>query len=1109
MPTPVSAARACLTQEAVATLDEAVAVARRRGHAQTTSLHMVSSLLSIPNSSLREACTRTRNNAYSTRLQLKALELSLSVSLDRLPSSRTNKVEEPPVSNSLMAAIKRSQANQRRQPENFSFYQQQYSSCSSVPVVKVELRNLIISILDDPLVSRVLGEAGFRSCDIKIATLRPVNSFHGHHLFGYSSRYKRPQPPLFLCNFNSSDSTSEVSMTSKGFTFPFMGGFPGEENSRRIGEIMVKDKKKNPLLLGVSASDALRSFLETVQKKGEGVLPTRLIELNVICVEAEISRFVNGDCDEELIKLRFEEVEKLVQNSVGSGVVVNFGDLKAMGEESVCVDALRYVVCELGRLLQIHAGKLWLIGAAASYEIYYRFLNRNPSIEKDWDLEILPITSLRFSTEGSFPRSSLMESFVPLGGFFSTPTDMKSPFSSSYLNVVRCHLCNEKCEQEVTALSNGGVTDLSTEKNHSSLPSWMQMTENGALNGVAPLKVKDDGMLLSAKIAGVQRKWDGICKHHHYNQPLPKMNSHQLTFQFPCVPGTQVAEKRKGNASNDSSNHTFASSTECGSKNKVQFLSTDLEQISSLKTHSPLDVLSEAENRKISSKSYEKPSAVEDESAILKPNPLKSSSASINNGHTSPTSTTSVTRGLSLHMLSASTGREPGKPVDQCRVGRTKEFSGSLSTDADTFSGIISNHPTHSSSCFFNSKDPKMLYKALVERVGQQEEAIRMVVETIVQRQTKIAGRRGDLWFNFQGPDRLGKKRLVVALCEILYGSTESLVCVDLSFKEAMSHTDTLFKLQGMNTYDVTIRGKTIIDYLAENLSKKPSVVFLENIDKADPVVQNKLSHAVSTGRFSDLQGREVNVRNSLFVTTTRFMEGGQIFSSSQETTKYSEENILRAKGWPIRMLIGIDLNDDLTSQNATDKGFSSPILMSKRKLIGTDGSTAPCGGLETTKRVHKASNSFLDLNLPAEESEIWDTCSADLDCDSISENSRSWLEDFIQQIDKMVVFKPFDFDGLADKILADMKECLCKVVGTDCLLETEPEVIEQLLAATYLKGCEKVEEWIQHVLKQGFIAARKKFNHNACSVVKLVSYKGISPEETPQILLPARIMTN
>ncbi|KAL0303844.1 UNVERIFIED_CONTAM: protein SMAX1-LIKE 7 [Sesamum radiatum] len=404
MPTPVTAARQCLTQEAAAALDEAVAVARRRGHAQTTSLHMVSSLLSLPNSSLREACTRTRNNAYSTRVQFKALELSLSVSLDRLPSSQASKVEEPPVSNSLMAAIKRSQANQRRQPENFTFYQQQQQQySSSVPVVKVELQNLILSILDDPLVSRVFGEAGFRSCDIKIATLRPGNSFHPHHLFGYSSRYKRPIPPLFLGNLTSCESFREVG--GKGFSFPFMGCFSGDENSRRIGEIMLRTKRRSPLLLGVSAADALRSFLETVQRNIKGVLPEGLSGLILVCVKDEILRYLNGDCDEGPLKLRFEEAEKMVESVTGAGVVVNFGDLKALAGDGVAIDRLRYLVSSLARLLEVDGRKLWLIGAAATYDVYFKILNKLPTVEEDWDLEVLPITSFKFSVGGSYPRS--------------------------------------------------------------------------------------------------------------------------------------------------------------------------------------------------------------------------------------------------------------------------------------------------------------------------------------------------------------------------------------------------------------------------------------------------------------------------------------------------------------------------------------------------------------------------------------------------------------------------------------------------------------------------------------------------------------------------------
>ncbi|KAJ6414721.1 hypothetical protein OIU84_003684 [Salix udensis] len=177
MPTPVTTARQCLTEEAAHALDEAVNVARRRGHGQTTSLHAVSALLSLPSSPLRDACARAMNSAYSPRLQFKALELCLGVSLDRVPTSQLSD-DSPPVSNSLMAAIKRSQANQRRQPENFNLYhqiqQQQQQSSSSISCIKVELQNLILSILDDPVVSRVFGEAGFRSSEIKLAIVRPL-----------------------------------------------------------------------------------------------------------------------------------------------------------------------------------------------------------------------------------------------------------------------------------------------------------------------------------------------------------------------------------------------------------------------------------------------------------------------------------------------------------------------------------------------------------------------------------------------------------------------------------------------------------------------------------------------------------------------------------------------------------------------------------------------------------------------------------------------------------------------------------------------------------------------------------------------------------------------
>lgn len=427
MPTPVAVARQCLTAEAARALDEAVSVARRRGHAQTTSLHAVSALLSLPNSALRDACARARNCAYSPRLQFKALELCLSVSLDRVSSSQLS--DDPPVSNSLMAAIKRSQANQRRQPENFHLYHHlpsqssSSSSASSVAVVKVELQHLILSILDDPVVSRVFSEAGFRSSEIKLAIVRPLQS----HLYKFP-RSRAPPPPIFLCNYPGDETGLSSDPGRRGFSFPGFGGFlGGDDESRRIGEVLVK-RRKNPLLLGVCANAALKSFRDCVEENNKSnkssttVLPVELSGLEMVSIESDVLRFVREDGGENIVGLRFQEVGMLIERASGAGVLINYGDLKSFVDDNDVdkVDknggAVSHVVAHMTRLVQLYGVKIWLIGAAATYETYSKFVSRFPSIDKDWNLELLPITSsLRpASMAGSFPKSRyffLVESF--------------------------------------------------------------------------------------------------------------------------------------------------------------------------------------------------------------------------------------------------------------------------------------------------------------------------------------------------------------------------------------------------------------------------------------------------------------------------------------------------------------------------------------------------------------------------------------------------------------------------------------------------------------------------------------------------------------------------
>lgn len=399
MPTPVSVARQCLTEEAARALDDAVSVARRRNHAQTNSLHAVSALLSLPASPLREACGRAWTSAYSPRLQFKALELSVGVSLDRLPC--TKNLDEPPVSNSLMAAIKRSQANQRRSPESFHLHQIHSAPLAAPPsAIKVELKHFLLSILDDPIVSRVFGEAGFRSYDIKLAIVHmPVTQ--ASRLFKSGC-----PPPVFLCNLTD----SEQGRWGTGSHFP--GGEDTDENCRRIGEILGRKSGKNPLIIGMCSKSALESFLDAIESGKQGVLPAGLGGLSTVPIEKEISEFASGEGRNGSVETKMSQKLNELSDALGrcsdSGVIISLGLLTALIHEdsaSQQQEAACYVVSRLTALLKAHKGRLWLIGAAENYETYQKFLSRFPTVEKDWDLHLLPITYRSSSSTQRFPPS--------------------------------------------------------------------------------------------------------------------------------------------------------------------------------------------------------------------------------------------------------------------------------------------------------------------------------------------------------------------------------------------------------------------------------------------------------------------------------------------------------------------------------------------------------------------------------------------------------------------------------------------------------------------------------------------------------------------------------
>lgn len=590
---------------------------------------------------------------------------------------------------------------------------------------------------------------------------------------------------------------------------------------------------------------------------------------------------------------------------------------------------------------------------------------------------------------------------------------------------------------------------------------------------MASVQAKDDKMVLGAKVAGLQRKWDNLCQRLHYDQPLPKTNNFQRSSEIPSVVGFQVVEDRKQSVNNEK--------IEIGRKKMTSTISSSNESSNFL------------------SKFSETPSQGDDEQCF-----------------NSPTSLISVTTDLGLCMASTSPSKEQEHLTNHSSINQAHDISCSVSASAEVRHFINRSPLSSSLQQQLDPKDFKMLYAALIEKVNWQEEAVNAISQTIARCRCKNERNncpsRGDIWLNFLGPDKIGKKKIAIALAEFLYGSTNNLICVDLSLQDEVG----LFDLQVLNQYDVIFRGKHVVDYVADKLRNSPlGIVFLENVDKADILVQKSLSQAVKTGRFLDSHGREVSIANAIFVTTSSTIAEERTLPSTKETADYSEEDILAAKGCQIQILITFDLTDDVKSPNSTAlittrKRSSSQIFVNNRKLTTgpIESVDQQFGSSEMVKRAHKTLNTCLDLNLPAEEIENYDNFTGYSGCDFSNENNTAWLKQLFTQFDETAIFRPLDFDSLAEKLLKEIRICFHKIVGPECLLEIDSKVLEQILAAACLSDRKKIEDWIQHVLSRGFVEAQERYSLSARSVVKLVTCESYFQQvHIPGVLLPARII--
>ncbi|OWM65885.1 protein SUPPRESSOR OF MAX2 1 [Punica granatum] len=1002
-----------LTPEAAGVLNLSIAEAARRNHGQTTPLHVAATLLAAPSGFLRQACIKSHPNS-SHPLQCRALELCFSVALERLPTAQGSTLE-PPISNALMAALKRAQAHQRRGcPEQ----QQQ-----PLLAVKVELEQLIISILDDPSVSRVMREASFSSPAVKATIEQSLNSTAppppgaSPASVGLGFRPSVPTRNLYLNPRLQQQQGSTTSATGAAAAGP-QAVHQRSEDVKKVIEILSRSRKRNPVLVGESEPEAVvRELVKRIEAKE--VKDEALQNVQVISLEKEFG----SDKSKRLSRLK--ELGDLVEaRMVSGGIILDFGDLKWLVEQAaagfgsagpipgqppprqVVSEVARVAVAEVAKLLERFredgngsGGRVWLIGTATC-ETYMRCQVHHPSMETDWDLQAVPIAA-RAPLPGLFPRlgttgilGNTVESLSPLKNFSSTISNPSSRRLSENLDPTRKTSCCPKCtqgyEQELAKLKTTETEKSSPEVKSEpaarpALPQWLQNAK------VHPTQGKDEEIVSNQRIQELQKKWNETCRcsHPHFHQPL-------------------IGPERI--------NPTPFSMTGLYTPNPL--LRQNLEPKSPL-LHKSLNV------------------EVQTQTPLLKPNPMMQNHPTLQ----VPSSPGSPVR-TDLVLGRTKATKEPTLEKPAQKEG-LRDFLGCISSGSPKkvyefhYEKLMSISDTDSF---------KKLLKGLADSVWWQRDAA-SAVATIMNRsklgnaKRRSIESRGDLWILFAGPDRVGKKKMGSALSELVCGAAP----ITISFGSRREN-------------DLNFRGKTALDRIAEGVRRNPfSVIILEDVDEADVLVRGSIKRAMERGRIADSHGREISLGNVTFILTVNWVPDNVKFATKLDSS-FDEEKLagLAQEGWRLKLSVS-----ERTAKRRASWLHDVNMAVKLRKEMGNDAAM----GFDLNEAAD-----YLDDRTDGSRNSSDITVEHEYDhgLDNRLSSTSLVYRELLCNVDDSVIFKPVGLASLREDIASSISSKISSVFGDRISVEVEGEALERILGGVWL-GRTGLEEWMESVLITSF----------------------------------------
>ncbi|MDO5538732.1 MAG: ATP-dependent Clp protease ATP-binding subunit [Eubacteriales bacterium] len=165
-------------------------------------------------------------------------------------------------------------------------------------------------------------------------------------------------------------------------------------------------------------------------------------------------------------------------------------------------------------------------------------------------------------------------------------------------------------------------------------------------------------------------------------------------------------------------------------------------------------------------------------------------------------------------------------------------------------------------------KETKRLMKlenTLHKRIIGQDEAVTAVAKAIKRGRVGLKDPARPIGsFLFLGPTGVGKTELSKVLAEVVFGSEQSMIRVDMSeYMEKHSVSRLVGSPPGYVGYEEG-------GQLSEKVRRNPySVILLDEIEKAHPDVFNILLQVLDDGHITDSQGRKVDFKNTILIMTS------------------------------------------------------------------------------------------------------------------------------------------------------------------------------------------------------------------------------------------------